>query len=179
MCSLPLFCMSILSSLQCLPDIQRQVLTELHAILQMSTLKVNIMPAVEGRAPINFCMHWKHDAETVIGLLKSETGSGILKDSNGVPIPSDPQDRLEAGEYFFTLLSAPQDETHNLVLTESDPLSYAWLGYQIAPTPAFLCSCRWKSRVSHGQSGTDPAPSASLLLVHSLLLQLHNPMATV
>ena len=114
----PQICTSIFSSLLCLPaltGVQRHVFTKLHALLQMSTLIVNIMPAVKGKVPSKFSRQRKHDAETVINLLKSEHGDGILKDSSGVSIPSDPQDQLEAGEYSFTLLSIPQGETHSLV----------------------------------------------------------------
>ena len=96
--------------------LQRQVFTELHALLQMSLLTVNIVPAVEDRGPRTFSTHNKHDAETVISLLKYLHGEGYLTYPNGVIIPSDPENQLEAGEYFFTLLSAPQGVTHSLVL---------------------------------------------------------------
>jgi hypothetical protein len=96
----------------------------------MSLLTVNIVPAVEGRGPRTFYTHNKHDAETVIDLLKYLHGQGYLTYPNGVIIPSDPENQLEAGEYFFTLLDAPQGVTHSLVLTESDHFSSSRLGYQ-------------------------------------------------
>jgi hypothetical protein len=86
----------------------------------MATVKVNIMPAVENKAPISFSMHRKHDAETVIDVLEKKHGSGILEDFNGIIVTSDPQDQLEAGEYYFTPLSDPQGVTHSLSLAESD-----------------------------------------------------------
>lgn len=108
--------------------IQRQVLTELHALLQMSLLTVNIMPAVEDRGPRTFSTHNKHDAETVISLLKYLHGEGYLTYPNGVIIPSDPENQLEAGAYFFTLLSAPQGVTHSLVLAIQSQTIQAPLG---------------------------------------------------
>ena len=108
--------------------VQRQVLTELHALLQMSLLTVNIMPAVEDRGPRTFSTHNKHDAETVISLLKYLHGEGYLTYPNGVIIPSDPENQLEAGAYFFTLLSAPQGVTHSLVLAIQSQTIQAPLG---------------------------------------------------
>ena len=122
--------------------IQRQVFTELHALLQMSLLTVNIVPAVEGRGPRIFYIHNKHDAQTVIDMLGFLDGRGYLTYPNGIIIPSDPENQLEAGEYFFTLLDAPQGVTHSLVLTESDRFSSARLGCQ---SPQF-----WRSKLGHG-----------------------------
>ena len=103
----------------------------------MSQLTVNIVPAVEDRGPRTFSTHNKHDAETVISLLKYLHGEGYLTYPNGVIIPSDPENQLEAGEYFFTMLSAPQGVIHSLVLAESDHFSSARLGYQLHQLPPF------------------------------------------
>ena len=92
----------------------------------MSFIIVNIMPPVEGRGPRKFSRDQQYDAEAVIGALKIMYGDGTLEDFNGVYVSPNPQDQLKAGEYCFTLLSAPQGKTHSPVLAESD--HYAVLG---------------------------------------------------
>lgn len=61
----------------------------------------------------------RRDAQTVIGLLEKAYGDGIVRDNGGAMVSSDPEDRLQAGEYSFPLLSPPQGGTHSLVLAHA------------------------------------------------------------
>ena len=103
--------------------------------MQMSELTVKIMPAAEGKGPEKFPTHRRHDAETVIGLLEKAYGDGILRDTSGAMVSSDPEDRLQAGEYSFTLLSTPQGRTHSLVLAYADQQKPFLASLQNAPNP--------------------------------------------
>ena len=123
---------------------------KLHALLQMAYIKVNIMPAMADRGPVIFKMHRKHDAEAVIGELVIDYGSGRLKDSDGATVLSDPQDQLEAGEYFFTPRSDPQGVTHSLFMADTDHFSSARLGYRLHKFRFFSVYNVWRSRLGHG-----------------------------
>lgn len=80
----------------------------------MPEIIVNIVPPEEGRGPHSFSTKMKHDAETVIPLLKDTYQEGRLEDCNGYWVPLDPKFELKAGKYFFTLQSRPEGETHSL-----------------------------------------------------------------
>ena len=103
--------------------------------MQMSELTVKIMPAAVGKGPEKFPTHRRRDAETVIGLLEKAYGDGIVRDNGGAMVSSDPEDRLQAGEYSFTLLSPPQGGTHSLVLACADQRKPFLAGLQNAPNP--------------------------------------------
>ena len=74
--------------------------------MQMSVLIINIFPAQHNRGPEIFSLHENPDAKTVIDRLSTEHGPGSLRDSQKMPIFSDPKDLLEAGHYTYTLQAA-------------------------------------------------------------------------
>ena len=68
--------------------------------LQMSVIKVNIIPRLTG--PIEFSTAYTHGAKDIIDFLTSDRGAGSLYDYMGRPVPSSNQ-KLGAGEYDYVL----------------------------------------------------------------------------
>ena len=71
--------------------------------MQMSELKISILPPVEGRGPHIIQPHRKRDAASVTGALKKAYGAGIMKDPERDRVSPDPELQLKPGHYTYTL----------------------------------------------------------------------------
>ncbi len=69
----------------------------------MSSITVYILPSMEGRGPMGFSTHQRHDAAYIIGCLREKYGSGRLQDPKGYVVIFDPGDKLGAGNYLYIL----------------------------------------------------------------------------